>query len=58
MRSGDVDIAAVDPQFRFSVFGDSVVYGNRLDQTDTLKRFPLELSRKESQTVMERVFGH
>jgi hypothetical protein len=36
MRSDDVDMATVDPRFNFSLFGDSVVYGNRLDQTDTL----------------------
>jgi hypothetical protein len=36
MRSDDVDMAAVDRRFNFSVFGDSVVYGNRLDQADTL----------------------
>lgn len=35
MRSDDVDMAAVDRRFNFSVFGDSVVYGNRLDQADT-----------------------
>ena len=36
MRSDDVDTAAVDRQFNFSVFSDSVVYGNRLDQADTV----------------------
>jgi hypothetical protein len=36
MRSDDFDIAAVDRRFNFSVFGDSVVYGNRLDQADTV----------------------
>jgi hypothetical protein len=43
MRSDDVDIAAVDRRFSFSVFGDSVVYGNRLDQTDTL---PAQLQKR------------
>ena len=36
MRSDDVDMATVDRRLSFSVFGDSVVYGNRLDQADTL----------------------
>jgi hypothetical protein len=36
MRSDDVDLATVDRRFNFSVFGDSVVYGNRLDQADTV----------------------
>jgi hypothetical protein len=36
MRSDDVDMSTVDRQFNFSLFGDSVVYGNRLDQADTL----------------------
>ena len=36
MRSDDVDMAAVDRRFIFSLLGDSVVYGNRLDQADTL----------------------
>jgi lysophospholipase L1-like esterase len=36
MRSDDVDMATVDYRFSFSVLGDSVVYGNRLDQADTL----------------------
>jgi hypothetical protein len=36
MRSDDEDLAAVDPRLIFSLFGDSVVYGNRLDQADTL----------------------
>jgi hypothetical protein len=36
MRSDDVDLAAVDRRFSFSLFGDSVVYGNRLDQAHTL----------------------
>jgi hypothetical protein len=36
MRSDDVDKAAVDRRFSFSVLGDSVVYGNRLDQADTV----------------------
>jgi hypothetical protein len=36
MRSDDVDMAAVGRRVIFSVFGDSVVYGNRLDQADTL----------------------
>jgi len=30
----------------------------RLELLRELKRFPLELNRKESQTVMERVFWH
>ena len=36
MRSDDVDRAASDHRFSFSLFGDSVVYGNRLDQADTV----------------------
>lgn len=36
MRSDDVDIAAVDRRVSFSLLGDSVVYGNRLDQADTV----------------------
>jgi hypothetical protein len=36
MRSDDVDMAAVDPRVTYSLFGDSVVYGNRLDQADTV----------------------
>lgn len=36
MRSDDVDLATVDRRFSFSLLGDSVVYGNRLDQADTL----------------------
>jgi hypothetical protein len=35
MRSDDVDIAATDRRFSFSLLGDSIVYGNRLDQADT-----------------------
>jgi hypothetical protein len=36
MRSDDVDEAALDRRFVFSVLGDSVVYGNLLNQVDTL----------------------
>jgi hypothetical protein len=36
MRSDDVDMAALDRRVSFSLFGDSVVYGNRLDQADTV----------------------
>jgi hypothetical protein len=36
MRSDDVDMATTDRRLSFSLFGDSVVYGNRLDQADTL----------------------
>ena len=36
MRSDDVDMAAVDRRVIFSLFGDSVVYGNRLDQAHTV----------------------
>jgi hypothetical protein len=36
MRSDDVDMATVERRFNFSLFGDSVIYGNRLDQADTL----------------------
>jgi hypothetical protein len=36
MRSDDVDVMAVDHRFAFSLLGDSVVYGNRLDQADTI----------------------
>jgi hypothetical protein len=36
MRSDDMDVTAVDSRFSFSVLGDSVVYGNRLDQADTV----------------------
>jgi hypothetical protein len=35
MRSDDVDIASVDRWSVFSLLGDSVVYGNLLDQADT-----------------------
>jgi hypothetical protein len=43
MRSDDLDMAVVDRRFSFSVFGDSVVYGNRLDQADTL---PAQLQKR------------
>jgi lysophospholipase L1-like esterase len=43
MRSDDVDMATVDRRFNFSLFGDSVVYGNRLDQADTL---PAQLQKQ------------
>jgi hypothetical protein len=36
MRSDDVDMATIDRRFSFSLFGDSVIYGNRLDQADTV----------------------
>jgi hypothetical protein len=36
MRSDDFDTATVDRGVSFSVLGDSVVYGNRLDQADTV----------------------
>ena len=36
MRSDDFDTATVDRGASFSVLGDSVVYGNRLDQADTV----------------------
>src|SRR5262245_60975176 len=36
MRSDDLDMASLDRRFRFSLFGDSVIYGNRLDQADTV----------------------
>jgi hypothetical protein len=36
MRSDDVGLTTIDRQFSFALFGDSVVYGNRLDQADTL----------------------
>jgi hypothetical protein len=42
MRSDDFDVPAVDRRSTFSLFGDSVVYGNRLDQVDTL---PAQLQR-------------
>jgi hypothetical protein len=35
MRSDDTDLTAVDRRFGFSLLGDSVVYGNLLDQADT-----------------------
>jgi hypothetical protein len=35
MRSDDVDMASIDRRFVFSLLGDSVVYGNLLDQADT-----------------------
>jgi hypothetical protein len=43
MRSDDVDMAALDGRFIFSLLGDSVVYGNRLDQADTL---PAQLQKR------------
>jgi hypothetical protein len=43
MRSDDVDMLAVGPRVTFSLFGDSVVYGNRLDQADTL---PAQLEKR------------
>ena len=36
MRSDDVDMGAVETRFSFAVLGDSVVYGNRLNQADTV----------------------
>jgi hypothetical protein len=36
MRSDDVDVSTFERRINFSVFGDSVVYGNRLDQADTV----------------------
>jgi hypothetical protein len=36
MRSVDFDMAAVDRRSIFSLLGNSVVYGNRLNQADTL----------------------
>jgi hypothetical protein len=35
MRSDDVDMASIDRRFVFSLLGDSIVYGNLLDQADT-----------------------
>jgi hypothetical protein len=35
MRSDDVDMASADRRFMFSLLGDSIVYGNLLDQADT-----------------------
>jgi hypothetical protein len=35
MRSDDFDIASTDRRLAFAVLGDSVVYGNLLDQADT-----------------------
>jgi hypothetical protein len=35
MRSDDFDVASADRQRTFSLLGDSVVYGNLLDQADT-----------------------
>jgi hypothetical protein len=35
MRSDDADLSAVDRRFSFALLGDSVVYGNLLDQADT-----------------------
>jgi hypothetical protein len=43
MRSDDVDMATIERRFGFSLFGDSVVYGNRLDQADTL---PAQLQKR------------
>jgi hypothetical protein len=37
MGSDDVDMTTVDRRFIFSLFGGSVVYGNRLDQADTFR---------------------
>jgi hypothetical protein len=36
MRSDDVDLSQIDHPRVFSLYGDSVVYGHHLDQTDTL----------------------
>src|SRR5262245_6704207 len=36
MRSDDVDISTFERRINFSLFGDSVVYGNRLDQAYTV----------------------
>src|SRR5262245_41378894 len=36
MRSDDVDMTSIHSEFKFSLLGDSVVYGNRLDQANTL----------------------
>ena len=35
MRSDDFDVASADRRLAFSLLGDSVVYGNLLDQADT-----------------------
>lgn len=35
MRSDDVDFSRIERQFVFSIYGDSIVYGQRLDQADT-----------------------
>jgi hypothetical protein len=43
MRSDDFDVATVDRRFNFSMFGDSIVYGNRLDQVDTV---PAQLQKQ------------
>ena len=43
-------MAAVDRRFRFSLFGDSVVYGNRLVQADTLPPRMQNLLRYEEKT--------
>ena len=42
MRSDDVDLAVVDRSLSFSLFGDSIVYGSRLDQSDIL---PVQLQK-------------
>ena len=60
MRSDDVDMATVDRRLNFSVFGDSVVYGNRLDQADTL---PAQLQKHltvkgAGQRVLVRALRH
>jgi hypothetical protein len=52
MRSDDVDMATIDRRFNFSVFGDSVVYGNRLDQADTL---PAQLQKHLTKGAGQRV---
>jgi hypothetical protein len=57
MRSDDVDMATVDRRFSFSLFGDSVVYGNRLDQADTLPAQLQKLLRLRGQDRKALVNG-
>lgn len=35
MRSDEIDFSSADPRQVFSLYGDSIVYGQRLDQVDT-----------------------
>jgi hypothetical protein len=57
MRSDDMDMASADRRFMFSLLGDSIVYGNLLDQADTppaqLQRL-LNAKGREQKTLREQ----